>query len=376
MTTMSTVNIISNHPFSEWATAKSKSIVAHATMRLVAACDGDLRQRRLIWVGAAHRLAVVALLSPLTYAASSLGCEPSCLAQALDDQSRQTQSLQAMIAQLLQEGLLEIAPRTKERQISLSLLMTLVFEGGMFDAACKIGDLGKPIGGWTGLAIYQSLLPERVLECSMQGIRYQSLPIIVVYLYGIKLLEPFQMLEQEFDEVALHLPPKRDAIGEFALPIHKRLVAKGNAPDKRCEAEQIARPRFNVLIGKVPISVRQRHEVERLVLKSTFEKQPLIASDFLRDVIRLVVKHERQDVVLGVPAQIAGLIYEDGKLTHGESLQKQESRGDPPALDGSPCMETHHFYTTRRFGNSIIPKYEHMFSIIDTNICSPRRKAA
>lgn len=313
-------------------TASSRDGITHATMRPAAACDGDLRQCRLIWVGAACRLAVAALLPPLTYATSSLGCETNCPIQKLDDQSRQAQALQAMPAQLLQEGLLEIAPRTEERQISLPLLMALVFEGSVFDAACKIGDLGKPIGGWTSLAIYQSLLPERVLECSMQGIRYQTLPVIVVNLYGIKLLEPFQTLEQEFDEVALHFPPKRDAIGEFALPIHKRLVAKGNAPNKRCEAEQITRSRFNVLIGKVLISMRQGHEVERLVLPTAFEKQPLIAGNFLRDIIRLVVKHKRQDVVLGIPAQIAGLIYEDGKLTHRESLQNKEAGGIPRPL--------------------------------------------
>ena len=57
-------------------------------------------------------------------------------------------------------------------------------------------------------------------------------------------------------------------------------------------------------------------------------------------------------------------------------LYTKESRGDPPALDESPCVETHLIYTTRRFGYSIIAKYEHMFSIVDTNTCSTYRKAA
>lgn len=88
---MSMVNIISNHLFSEWATAKSKFIAAHATIRQAAACDWSPRQRRLIWVGAAYRLAVAALLPPLTYVALSLGYELDCLVQELDNQGYQTQ---------------------------------------------------------------------------------------------------------------------------------------------------------------------------------------------------------------------------------------------------------------------------------------------
>lgn len=345
-------------------------------MKLAVAIDWSSRQQRLIWLGAAYRLAVAALLPPLAHAASSLGYELDRVVQELDNQSYQTQTLHPVLPELLQEVLLAVAPGAEKCQIGLTLFMVLIFEGSVFDAARQISDLSEPVEARSRFTVYQGLPPQRVFECPMQGVRNQALPVVVVNLHSIKLLESLQALKEELDDVALHFLPKRRSICELAFPIHKRLVAEGHAPSKRGEAEQIARPRFNVLIGKVLISVRQGHEVERLVLQSTFAKQPLIASDFLRDVICLIVKHERRYVVLGVPAQIAGLIYEDGKLTHRESLQKQESRGDSPALDGSPCMETHLRYTTRRFGNSIIPKSEHMFSIIDTNICSTYRKAA
>lgn len=60
-------------------------------MRPAAACDWSPRQRRLIWVGAAYRLAVVALLPSLTYVASSLGYELDRVVQELDNQGYQTQ---------------------------------------------------------------------------------------------------------------------------------------------------------------------------------------------------------------------------------------------------------------------------------------------
>lgn len=56
-----------------------------------ATCDCNPRQHRLIWVGAAYRLAVAALLPPLTYVASGLGYELDCLVHELDGQSYQTQ---------------------------------------------------------------------------------------------------------------------------------------------------------------------------------------------------------------------------------------------------------------------------------------------
>lgn len=60
-------------------------------MRPAAACDWSPRQRRLIWVGAAYRLAVAALLPPLTYVALSLGYELDRVVQELDNQGYQTQ---------------------------------------------------------------------------------------------------------------------------------------------------------------------------------------------------------------------------------------------------------------------------------------------
>ena len=60
-------------------------------IRPAAACDCNPRQHRLIWVGAAYRLAGAALLPPLTYVASSLGYELDCLVHELDGQSYQTQ---------------------------------------------------------------------------------------------------------------------------------------------------------------------------------------------------------------------------------------------------------------------------------------------
>lgn len=66
-------------------------LAVRATMWPAAACDWSLRQRRLIWVRAAYRLAVAALLPPLVHVALSLGYELDCLVQELDNQGHQSQ---------------------------------------------------------------------------------------------------------------------------------------------------------------------------------------------------------------------------------------------------------------------------------------------
>lgn len=73
------------------AQARSATTRERVTMRPTVACDWSPRQHRLIWVGAAYRLAVAALLPPLTYVASSLGYELDCFVQKLESQSHQAQ---------------------------------------------------------------------------------------------------------------------------------------------------------------------------------------------------------------------------------------------------------------------------------------------
>lgn len=375
---------------------------SQATTGPITVSGSSPKRRRLIWVGAAYHLAVVTLRHPFAYVASSLGCElsPSCehtlnakmpreTPRQRDSSSRmkrykhfnrepQTtfQDLHPVLPKLLQEVLLEVAPGAEKSQIGLALFMMLIFESGALDTARKTGDLSEPVEARSCFTVYPSLLPQRVFECPMQDVRNQALPAVVVNLHSIELLESLQVLEEELDDVALHFLSKRCAIRELALPIHKRFVAKGYVPGKRGEAEQIARTRFNVLVGKGLIAMCQRHKMEWLVLQPTFVKQSFVGGYLPRNIDCLIMKHERQNVVLGVPTQVTGFIYENGKLTHKKSLQKQGSRGDPPALDESPCVETHLIYNTRRLDYSIVTKYEHMFSMIDTTIRSTQRKAA
>lgn len=346
-----------------------------AIIKQATACAWSPGQHRSTCLGAARRLAAV-VLHPLAHVASSLGYELNCFTQKPDDQSRQTHTLQTMLPEFPQEVLLEVAPATKECKIGFSFLMVLVLKSGKLDSAHKVGNLGKSVEIWARFAIHQSLLREHIPKSAVQDPRYHALTVVVIDLHRFEPLKTLQLLKKEIGNISLHFLLERGATRKLAFAIHEYRVAEGNMPDKRGEAEQIASPLLNTLIREAAVPMRQRYKMELPALQAPVTEQLLVSDHFPRDIIRLIVKNKGQDVVLGVRAEIAGLINKNGKLAHLGCLQKQESRGDPPALDGSPCVETHLLYTTRRFGYSIVSNSEHMFFIIDTNTRSPYRKAA
>lgn len=378
---MSTVNIISNHLFSKWATAKSKSIAAHATMRPAAACDGDLRQCRLIWVGAAYRLAVAALLPLLTYASSSLEYELNCLVQKLDDQSRQAQALQAMLAQLLQEVLFETFAHAKEELVGASRLGVCVLERFELERADVIGNLGKSIARRRRIAINNGLLGQCELDGIMQRLSNQGLPVVVIDLNFIELLQIIKVIKQEDSDI----PPdaldcatwRHHVVIKFRLLIGKRRIPKREVLQKDAERCEVLLALLNIHSFVSVVPVKQRREMERDIPKPLPIQGIAIVRLISSKSLALFMEYENYEVVLGFGTGIAGLINEYGKIPHSpHAPNNKNAGGKPPAVGGPPCGEDHLRYTTRRFGNSIIPKYEHMFSIIDTNTCSSHRKAA
>lgn len=306
--------------------------LGHAAMRAAAACDWRPRQHRVILVGDAYRLA--AALPSLTYVALSLRHEHGRVAQRVDIPSREPKrdftTSKTVPSQLLQVVFSEITPCTEKSRIGLTFLMVVIFQGGVLDTADEVGNLGKTIVAWIGIAIHQGLSSERILKSLVQRSRYQTLPVIVIDFDDVVLLKPFQVFKQELDDVALHLHTEGITVCELSFSIRKCFVAKRDSPDKRGEAQQIPSAKFDAFIFEAIIAVRQQHKMERLVLQFPIIEQLLIVRDLRCDIVFLVVENERQDVILGIPAQVTGFINENGKLTHRQSLQKQESRGGIP----------------------------------------------
>lgn len=343
--------------------------------------DGDLRQRRLIWVGTAYRLAMAALLAPLTYAVSSLGYEFDCLVQKLDGENRRVQTLQAMLAQLLQEVLFETFAHAKEELIGASCLGICVLERFELERADVIGNLRNSIARRRRIAVNNGLLGQCKLDGIMQRLGNQGLSVVVIDLNFIELLQIIKVIEQEDRDVppdALDRTARRDHVSvELGLLIGKRRIPKRKILQKDAERCEVLLALLNIHAFVSVVAIKQRREMERDIPEPlSFQSAKIVRFVSSKSFV-LFMEYEDYEVVLGFSAGVAGFINEYGKVPHSpHAPSNKNAGGKPPAVGGPPCGEDHLRYTTRRFGHSIIARYEHMFFNIKTNICSPYRKAA
>lgn len=361
--------------------ASSHNGINHATMRSAAACDGDLRQRRLIWVGAAYRLAVAALLPPLTYVASNLGYELDRVVRVLDGQSYQAQALQSMLAELLQEVFLKTPAHAKEEIVGTPRLSVCIFERLKFKCTNVVRNLGKTVTRRRRVTINDRLLGQCKLDGIMQRLGNQSLPVVVVNLNFIELLQVLEMIEQEDSQIspdAIDCTVRSEHVGvKLGFLICEHGVSKRKILKKNTECCEVLLPLLNIHSSISIVAIKQGRKVEGDV-PQPFSFQSLeIIRLISSKLIALLVEHNGYEVVLGFRTGIAGLVDKYGEILHGPHAPNiKNAGGKPPAVGGPPCGEDHLLYTTRRVDYSILTKYEHMFSIIETNIRSPHRKAA
>lgn len=396
---------IFDYKFNVWATA-SPQLKFECAMIIPAACDWNLKQHHSIWLGAAHRLTAGDLL-PLAYTASSLGLKLSSSSeQALDTKMpRETprckdnpscvkpykqsnreplvtfQNLQPVLPKLLQEILLKALAHAKEKLIGAARLGICVLERFELERTDVIGNLGKAIACGRRIAINNRLLGQCELNGIVQRLGNQSLPVVVIDLNLIELLQILKMVEQKDRNIpsdALNRTSRREHVGvKLGLLVGKRHIFERKILQKDTERCEVLLTFLDVHALVPIVTVKQRREMKGDIPKSlsiqSFEVIRFVSSEPLA----LFMEHENYEVVLGFGARIARFVYEYGKILHSpHASNNKNAGGKPPAVGGPPCGEDRLLYTTRRFGYSIIAKYEHMFSIVDTNTCSTYRKAA
>lgn len=363
------------------AESTSHNGIEHVIMRPAASCDWSPRQHRLIWVGAAYRLAMAALPTPRTYAVPSLGYELDCLVQKLDDQNRQAQALQTMLPKLPKEVLFETLAHATEELVGASRLGVCVLERFELERADVVGNLRKTVSRRRRVAINNRLLGQRELDGIMQRLGNQGLPIVVVNLDFIELLKVLEMIEQEDGQVspdAIDRPMWREHVGiKLGFPVCEHSVSEREILKKNAKCREVLLPFLDVHAPISIVAVKQGREMQGDVLQPFSFQSLEIVLLIPAKSITLLMKYKNYEVILGFRTGIAGFVNEYGEILHSpHAPNNKNAGGKPPAVGGPPCGEDHLIYTTRRLDHSILAKYEHMFSIIDTNICSPYGKAA
>lgn len=342
-------------------------VARYATLISAAACDCNPRQHRLIWVGAACRLAVAAL-PPLTYVTLSLGYELDRFVQEQDDQGFQSQSLQPVLPELLQEVLLKALAHAKEKLVGTSCLGVCVLERFEFERADVIRNLRKSIARGRRIAVNNCLLGQCKLNGIMQRLGDQGLPVVVIDLNLIELLQVLKMIEQKGRDVpsdALDRTARCEHVGvEFGLLIGKRRIPKWEVLQKDAERRKVPLTLFNAHAFVLVVAVEQWREMRGNIPEPSSIQGFEVVGFVSGEPFALFVEHENYEVVLGFGTRITGFVNEYREILHSpHAPNNKNAGGKPPAAGGPPCGEDRLLYTTRRLDYSIIAKYEHMFSI-------------
>ena len=68
------------------------------------------------------------------------------------------------------------------------------------------------------------------------------------------------------------------------------------------------------------------------VAQPALSQSALETPDMLEDVFRLIVQGERQEVILRIVAEVAGLVYENRELPHAKPPPDKENAGGFPGI--------------------------------------------
>lgn len=249
--------------------------------------------------------------------------------------------VKSMLAELLEEVLVEVAPGAVEDLLRAGLLAVLVFKIGELNATCVIGDLLETVITRSALAIDNDLLSEGIFEPRVEGAGDVSLPIVVVNLDSIEGLEELKPVEQEVDQIALHSVEEFVTGGELLLLIGEGSVLKRGLVRKGAEAEEEA---LSCLRGKSRVVVsctHERIEVKGNILKPSYAKGVFVYRNKRGKILVLVMENKGHQVIPGTYVTVTRLINENGKLPHwSPSLDTKNAGGIPRPLFAPSCEAT------------------------------------
>lgn len=286
--------------------------------------------------------------------------------------------LKQFTANLPEVILLESAPAAKEFKIGLGLLASIKLNSRKLDAAYVIGRLRQQIVPWRCIFENDCLASNRALDGRVHCLSDDTLTPVVVNLYLIESLQVREMGSEVVHDIALDMLCKPAWRGcNPSLLIAEARIGNGQLVEHHRKRNEQLQAVGDVFPFVAIVAVQKRTEMKGDLILTEFPEHSVVPGYGLIELKALIMKDQNDYVVLGDTAGISRLVDKNGKIPHRRSpLKAKTPGGNPPALGGPSIRGIHPFYTTKRNVDSILPKVEHMFYIIDTNICSPYRKAA
>ena len=145
---------------------------------------------------------------------------------------------QSLLAKLLQVVLLEVAVGAEEYPLSSADLIGFVLDRYQLYLADKVRYLLKPEVHGAAVPVGDRLLVQCVLESGVKRTGDYALPVVIVDLYDVVGLQGLQLVEEQEDQVPLHLGEQVSVTLEARLAVREHLVRERTFPCKRAEAGQ------------------------------------------------------------------------------------------------------------------------------------------
>lgn len=272
-------------------------------------------------------------------------------------------------------SLFEFLPTSKELFVCRRKPMITILSCSELESTNVVGNLREPVFRSRCGSVYDCTLKENKVYRFMQGICNGALSAIVINLDFVKCLKTAEIVKEELYEPFSHSARHVVFRSKLFHSEFKQLIANRQMSHEYSKCIQQPTSGFE---RKSLILAMPGHEgrcMERDIRHISSYQTLLIKADRFSDARILVVEYQSKQVIGLSQVIAAGFIDKNTQLCHINHSKKKAGENVPGTW--RPLRkENHLLYTTRRFDYSIIAKYEHMFSMIDTNIRSTYRKAA
>lgn len=160
---------------------------------------------------------------------------------------------QALLAELFQVVLLEVALSAEEYPLCSARLVRFVLERGQLYLADKVCYLLEPEVRGIAFSVGDCLLVQRVTEGGVERIGDHALPVVIVDLYNVVGLQSLQLVKKQEDQVLLYLGEQILVALEVRFAIREHRIREWTFSYKRAEA------------GQEPVALLRSHALVVLV---------------------------------------------------------------------------------------------------------------
>lgn len=223
--------------------------------------------------------------------------------------------LDHLAARLLEPVLLERAYAAEELVESLTVFLRRVLDRRKLDGAEVVRCLLETVVGHRSLAPLDDAFGKHEADRLVERLLHDVLAVVVIDLHLVEALKEFQAIKQKARNIALHARGELCQILELAPAVDERSIGDGKALNQNVERVQhlLARLQVDPLVR--PVAVQQRLRMERYVREVGAGEGLLVSGDLVGNALRLVVDHEGQKVVPGLPTPIAALVDEYAQVS-------------------------------------------------------------